>query len=151
MDIEHLCKNASQILETFLDFYLKEEVLIQEYEAKMAEMFANVYNRDSEFCVDNLREFLNRWKETFTEDHPLCENFKKIIMRILRKIHGKINNPEYAQQLNETFIEGGGGVSQFGASNREINDSPNQNTPGSGFLKKESDGAMNDMIQEQEG
>lgn len=29
MDAEHLCKNSSQILETFLDFYLKEEVLIQ--------------------------------------------------------------------------------------------------------------------------
>lgn len=29
MDVEHLCKNSSQILENFLDFYLKEEVLIQ--------------------------------------------------------------------------------------------------------------------------
>ena len=29
MNIEHLCKNSSQILESFLDFYLKDEVFIQ--------------------------------------------------------------------------------------------------------------------------
>lgn len=56
-------------------------------------------------CVQNLKEFLGRWKDTYTEEHPLSEMFKKIIMRVLRKTQGNIENAEYAKWFNELFLE----------------------------------------------
>jgi len=105
MNIEALCKNAAQILEGFLDFVLKEEVMIQDYDLKIAEMVGEIFNKDSEMCVMNLKEFMNEWKKTYTEDHPLNEQFKKIISKILRKSQGKIDNQEHAKWFNELFID----------------------------------------------
>jgi len=66
-------------------------------------MIADIFNRDSQMCVKNLQEFLTLWKESYTEDHPLNEQFKKIINKILRKSVGKIDNAEYQGWFNELF------------------------------------------------
>ena len=42
MNSEYLCKNSAQILESFLDFVLKEEVMIQDYDLKIADMIAEI-------------------------------------------------------------------------------------------------------------
>jgi hypothetical protein len=83
-------------------------------------MCSSIFNRDSEMCVQNLQEFLNIWKENYTEDHPLNEQFKKIITRILRKAQGKITSPEYTKWFNELYVENlnGGG---FGIGGNGVN------------------------------
>jgi hypothetical protein len=68
-------------------------------------MCSSIFNRDSEMCVQNLQEFLSIWKENYTEDHPLNEQFKKIITRILRKAQGKITSAEYTKWFNELYVE----------------------------------------------
>lgn len=83
-------------------------------------MCSSIFNRDSEMCVQNLQEFLNIWKENYTEDHPLNEQFKKIITRIQRKAQGKITSPEYTKWFNELYVENlnGGG---FGIGGNGVN------------------------------
>lgn len=68
-------------------------------------MTADIFNKDSEMCVMNLKEFLNEWKKSYTEDHPLNEQFKKQISKILRRSQGKIENAEHAKWFNELFID----------------------------------------------
>jgi len=68
-------------------------------------MIADIFNRDSLMCVKNLQEFLTLWKESYTEDHPLNEQFKKIISKILRKSVGKIDSSDYAGWFNGLFAD----------------------------------------------
>ena len=66
-------------------------------------MIVEIFNRDSEMCVGNLQEFLAIWRDIYTEEHPLHEQFKKKIIIILIKSQGRIENEEYAQWLNEVY------------------------------------------------
>lgn len=85
-------------------------------------MCAAIFNRDSNMCIENLKEFLNRWKVNYTEEHPLSDMFKKIVLRILQRCEGKIENPEYAKWFNEMFLDNIGHNGHLLSSNHEMDD-----------------------------
>jgi hypothetical protein len=87
MENEEMSNKCAHILNYYLEFYLKEEVLIQEFEQKMGLMISNVFNsREKNSAVyDTCFLFLKSWVEKYHHDHTQYDNYQKFLEKFLRR------------------------------------------------------------------
>lgn len=104
-----LCQKCGQILERYIENFLREEVLIQDLEKKIGEMVATILNHvdeenpeAEEYIKTNLRNFLGQLRASYTPDKALYEKFAKVCIKIYSFANeNKINNHEDAAFLRE--------------------------------------------------
>ena len=100
---KEMCQQASQILEKYMETFLKGEALISEFDQKLGDSIAEVFNRGEEYQVGVLKNFLRNWSEDYNEESTLYEQFNKIVSRIVRKSCGKITEEDNKKWLQEMF------------------------------------------------
>lgn len=77
------CENAAQVLERYLENFLREEVSIQEFEKRFADMLVRTLNYDGpEVVRENIRLFLENIGNEYVHGNALYEKFMKLSSRV---------------------------------------------------------------------
>lgn len=105
-----LCEKSGQILERYIENYLREEVLIQDLEKRIAEIINQCFNGTGlpaehlEVCKDNMKLFLDQLKREYTPDKALYERFMKMIGKLLMLTNRKtLKHSEDADFMEQRF------------------------------------------------
>ena len=103
-----LCEKSGQILERYIENYLREEVLIQELEKRLGELIVACFNaeggepEDEEVVKENLRRFVQQLRNEYTSDKALFEKFSKMCTKVCLTANAKtILSPADAQFVQE--------------------------------------------------
>lgn len=91
------------ILTKFLDTFLKGEAPISEFDQRLSDNFADVFNTNDDEVIAATKEMLSHWAEEYNEESALFEQFSKIIGKIIRKAQVKIENKEHGDWMKEVF------------------------------------------------
>lgn len=89
---EDLCQLSTQIVEKFLETYLKGEALITEFEVRVGETFAKVFNQGLHTSVTSLRSFLTTLNEQYNDESPLQDSFAKFINKVSKRANSLLEN-----------------------------------------------------------
>jgi uncharacterized membrane protein YheB (UPF0754 family) len=100
---EELCQLSSQILEKYLETFLKGEALITEFEIRVGETIAKVFNQNLEVPITSLKAFLTSWSQDYNEDTVLYEAFSKFIHKVMKKSNTMITNEEHLNWVKKLF------------------------------------------------
>lgn len=86
-----------------METFLKGEALITEFEIRVGETIARVYNEGKDTPMTSLRQFLINWSEDYNEDSVLFESFNKFIHKVLKKVNTLITSEDQKEWINEQF------------------------------------------------
>lgn len=98
------CFNAREVLLKYLENFLREEVSVQDFEKRFAQMLVSTCNDRDETVIENMGEFMRRLGEEYTPDKALHEKFMKLSSRISPTVNRKtITDPEMADIVEGVF------------------------------------------------
>lgn len=101
LEYPEICSKGSQILEIYIDYLLRGDVMIQDFDKRMGDFFVTIFNGyHNEEVKENLRAFIMKLNENYPTDKPQYEQFAKIATRIFRKVSGALHN-----ESDETLLE----------------------------------------------
>ena len=100
---EELCQLSSQILEKYLETFLKGEALITEFEIRVGETIAKVFNEGNDVPITSLKAFLTNWSQDYHEDSVLFEAFTKFIYKVLKKAQTVIQDESHTEWMKALF------------------------------------------------
>jgi hypothetical protein len=86
-----------------LETFLKGEALITEFDIRIGETIASVFNQGKEVPIASLKSFLQSWKEDYHEDTVLFESFSKFIHKVMKKFNADITSEEQREWTNKLF------------------------------------------------
>ncbi len=119
-----LCEKSGQILERYVENYLREEVLIQELEKRLGGLIVACFNaeggepEDEQAVKENMRRFLQQLHTQYTQDKALYEKFSKMSTKVCLTANAKaIQNPEDAK-----FVESQLGFDLENEQAQSVND-----------------------------
>lgn len=133
---EETCEKSSQILERFIENYLREEVLIQELEKRLGQMII-VALTDSSIAEEdelktiksNLWLFIEQLRAEYTPEKAIFEKFCKMMNKLSQEANSRnIPGPDgqlLDQKLGMTDLEGGD-VSQLRELEEDEDESKNE-------------------------
>lgn len=99
-----ICSKGSQILEIYVDYLLRGDVMITDFDKRMGDFFVKILNgSDSEEVKENLRSFIVKLHENYPTDKAQYEQFSKISTRIYRKVTGALQNESDEILLEKYF------------------------------------------------
>lgn len=103
-----LCEKSGQILERYVENYLREEVLIQDLEKRIGELIVACFNaeggesEEEEVVKENMRRFILQLRSEYTPDKALFEKFTKMCTKVCLTANAKsISAPADAQFVEE--------------------------------------------------
>jgi hypothetical protein len=105
MKDEEMCQQSSTILEKYMETYLKGEALISEFDQKLGDNIAEIFNMGQERQIEVLKNYLGNWSKSYNYESPQFEEFNKLISRIVRKASVKIQDAENNKWFQDLFEE----------------------------------------------
>ena len=113
---QELCQFSIQILERYLETFLKGEALITEFEIRIGEKISTVLNEGQKTPVNCLKSFLQGLNDDYNEDSALHDSFIKFITKVLKRAVPLIENEEDKDWISSLFhFEGGQDLSYYDA------------------------------------
>lgn len=80
-----LCQLTTQIIQKYVETFLKGEALITEFESRLGDMVASVLNGSESTPVSCLKQLLEDWQRDYDEDSVLHDAFRKFISKVVKK------------------------------------------------------------------
>lgn len=99
------CDSAAQVLERYVENFLREEVSIQEFEKRFAEMLLRAFNYQGPEVVRlNIRLFVENLGKEYVSGNALYEKFTKLCSRVTLIVNRKtLHNTEDAELAEKVF------------------------------------------------